>query len=177
MTRKDSANALDAARRAYQPPTTKDEQARAPNNSRYSGTPAVAYDGRIHEQRLPGDNRNTSRSSIHASQSTPTVTAGVVPERSAHPPTLPMRSPLDHAAKANNPFSDNAEVTVVESDSDEGEEGGEPFSPEAMPAWEPSDLIFMVMGVTGAGKSTFISLLTDEDVEVGHQLQSSKPSC
>lgn len=90
-----------------------------------------------------------------------------------------MRSPLENAARSNNPFSDEAKVTVVEndsaSDSDDGEEGGEPFSPEAMPAWEPSDLIFMVMGVTGAGKSTFISLLTDEDVEVGHQLQSSKP--
>lgn len=35
-----------------------------------------------------------------------------------------------------------------------------------------------VMGGTGAGKSTFISLLTDEDVSVGHSLQScTVPQC
>jgi ABC-type transport system involved in cytochrome bd biosynthesis fused ATPase/permease subunit len=29
-----------------------------------------------------------------------------------------------------------------------------------------------VMGVTGAGKSTFISLLSDQDVNIGHDLES-----
>lgn len=28
------------------------------------------------------------------------------------------------------------------------------------------------MGVTGAGKSTFISLLSDDQIEIGHGLQS-----
>jgi ABC-type phosphate transport system ATPase subunit len=36
----------------------------------------------------------------------------------------------------------------------------------------PSDIIIAVMGVTGAGKSTFISLCTDVRVQVGHGLQS-----
>jgi excinuclease UvrABC ATPase subunit len=38
----------------------------------------------------------------------------------------------------------------------------------------PLDPLFVVMGVTGAGKSTFISLLSEDAVEVGHGLQSSK---
>ena len=32
------------------------------------------------------------------------------------------------------------------------------------------------MGVTGAGKSTFISLLSGEDIQIGHGQQSCKPS-
>jgi ABC-type lipoprotein export system ATPase subunit len=34
------------------------------------------------------------------------------------------------------------------------------------------DIIIAIMGVTGAGKSTFISLLSDEKIEIGHGLQS-----
>lgn len=33
-------------------------------------------------------------------------------------------------------------------------------------------LAIILMGVTGSGKSTFISLLTDQNVEVGHGLES-----
>lgn len=36
------------------------------------------------------------------------------------------------------------------------------------------DIIIAVMGVTGAGKSTFVSLLSGEDIEIGHGLQSCK---
>jgi ABC-type multidrug transport system ATPase subunit len=36
------------------------------------------------------------------------------------------------------------------------------------------DVIIAFMGITGAGKSTFISLLTDEEIEIGHGLQSCK---
>ncbi|KAK5028844.1 hypothetical protein LTS07_006224 [Exophiala sideris] len=39
-------------------------------------------------------------------------------------------------------------------------------------AFDPSGPLFVVMGVTGAGKSTFISLLSEESVEIGHDLQS-----
>ncbi|KIX10129.1 uncharacterized protein Z518_01210 [Rhinocladiella mackenziei CBS 650.93] len=39
-------------------------------------------------------------------------------------------------------------------------------------AFNPADLFYVVMGVTGAGKSTFISLLSEDAVEVGHDLQS-----
>jgi hypothetical protein len=35
-----------------------------------------------------------------------------------------------------------------------------------------NDIIIAVMGVTGAGKSTFISLLSDEKIEIGHGLKS-----
>lgn len=177
MTRKDSSNALTAARRAYPPPATQYDQTRPPNNFRHSQPPDVTSEGHAQDQRLPGDHKNQSSSSTHASRSTTAASATMLPERSAHTPKLSTRSPLEHVTKPNNPFSDDAEVTVVESegDSDSDDAGeGEPFSPEAMRSLDPSDLIFMVMGVTGAGKSTFISLLTEEDVEVGHQLQSSK---
>lgn len=36
------------------------------------------------------------------------------------------------------------------------------------------DVAVVLMGVTGAGKSTFISLLADECVEIGHSLQACK---
>lgn len=36
----------------------------------------------------------------------------------------------------------------------------------------PTDVFIAVMGVTGAGKSTFISTLTDEEVEIGHDMES-----
>jgi len=36
------------------------------------------------------------------------------------------------------------------------------------------DIIIAVMGVTGAGKSTFISLLSNEEIKIGHGLQSCK---
>ncbi|KAF2670963.1 P-loop containing nucleoside triphosphate hydrolase protein [Microthyrium microscopicum] len=35
-----------------------------------------------------------------------------------------------------------------------------------------NDIIIAVMGVTGAGKSTFISLLVEDKIEIGHGLQS-----
>ena len=38
----------------------------------------------------------------------------------------------------------------------------------------PDDTIIAVMGVTGAGKSTFISLLIEEEIGIGHDLQSCK---
>lgn len=36
-----------------------------------------------------------------------------------------------------------------------------------------SDIVIAVMGVTGSGKSTFISQLVDQEVPVGHGLRSS----
>ena len=41
---------------------------------------------------------------------------------------------------------------------------------------EAVDIIIAVMGVTGAGKSTFISLLSDAEIKIGHGLQSRKHS-
>lgn len=38
---------------------------------------------------------------------------------------------------------------------------------------QPDDTWIAVMGMTGVGKSTLISLLTEQDVGVGHNLQSS----
>lgn len=37
--------------------------------------------------------------------------------------------------------------------------------------YRPDDVVIAVMGVTGAGKSTFISLFAD-DAQIGHGLQS-----
>lgn len=37
---------------------------------------------------------------------------------------------------------------------------------------EPGDVFLAVMGVTGAGKSTFISLCSDRQVKIGHNLQA-----
>jgi type IV secretory pathway VirB4 component len=36
----------------------------------------------------------------------------------------------------------------------------------------PSDVFIAIMGVTGAGKSTFISLCSDREVKIGHNLQA-----
>lgn len=36
----------------------------------------------------------------------------------------------------------------------------------------PSDILIAVVGITGAGKSTLISKVVDEDVGVGHNLTS-----
>lgn len=36
----------------------------------------------------------------------------------------------------------------------------------------PSDVIIAVMGVTGVGKTSFISLFTQEDLLIGHSLEA-----
>jgi len=36
----------------------------------------------------------------------------------------------------------------------------------------PTDIVIAVMGVTGAGKSTFIQELTDDELEIGDKLHS-----
>jgi ABC-type lipoprotein export system ATPase subunit len=36
----------------------------------------------------------------------------------------------------------------------------------------PGDKLIAIMGMTGSGKSTFISLCTGKDVPVGHELQA-----
>lgn len=38
----------------------------------------------------------------------------------------------------------------------------------------PSDVIIAVMGVTGVGKTSFISLFTEEDLGIGHSLEACK---
>lgn len=35
----------------------------------------------------------------------------------------------------------------------------------------------LIMGVTGSGKSSFISRLTDDDIAIGHSLESCKQAC
>lgn len=42
------------------------------------------------------------------------------------------------------------------------------------PPPQPGDVFVALMGVTGVGKSTFISLCTDKEVKVGHNLQACK---
>jgi len=39
---------------------------------------------------------------------------------------------------------------------------------------KPSDVFIAIMGVTGAGKSTFISKCTEKEVRIGHNLQACK---
>ena len=38
--------------------------------------------------------------------------------------------------------------------------------------YRPQDVVIAVMGMTGAGKSTFISHLTNENVGIGHGLEA-----
>jgi predicted GTPase len=38
----------------------------------------------------------------------------------------------------------------------------------------PDDIVIPVMGITGVGKSSFINLLTDDDVIIGRELASCK---
>ena len=39
---------------------------------------------------------------------------------------------------------------------------------------QPTDVFIAVMGVTGVGKSTFISLCTEKELQIGHGLQGCK---
>lgn len=130
--------------------------------------------------RLPEDSKVWSGGTAIASRSTTSSAIGVyIPHRresNTHSSTRRTQLPLEDPSKSSDPFSDDAQITVVESGSDSADEADEMFSPDAMPVFNPSDQIFMVMGVTGAGKSTFISLLTEANVEVGHELQSSETS-
>lgn len=51
----------------------------------------------------------------------------------------------------------------------------EDFVPPQQPTLRSGDVVIAAMGVTGAGKSTFVSLLSsDNDVEIGHGLKSSE---
>lgn len=40
----------------------------------------------------------------------------------------------------------------------------------------PNDVIIAVMGVTGVGKTSFISLFTKEDLLIGHSLEACEAS-
>lgn len=42
---------------------------------------------------------------------------------------------------------------------------------------KPTDVFIAVMGVTGAGKSTFISKCTEKEVRIGHNLQACEIAC
>ena len=77
------------------------------------------------------------------------------------PPPIPPR-PSDLEIKARP----ESAMTAEDADKTESLPDEDVFN--------PADPLFVVMGVTGAGKSTFISLLSEDDVEVGHGLQSSK---
>ena len=69
---------------------------------------------------------------------------------------------------------------IMEKESDDQEEQLpwlEDFVAQPIPQvrrFNKDDILMATMDVTGAGKSTFVSLLTDERVEIGHDLQSSK---
>ncbi|EXJ74760.1 uncharacterized protein A1O5_01455 [Cladophialophora psammophila CBS 110553] len=93
----------------------------------------------------------------------PTATADrqMIPstQRKREPPPVPSRSSKPDANARPESF-----VAVEDDD-----------KPESLPdedAFNPADPLFVIMGVTGAGKSTFISLLSEDAVEVGHGLQS-----
>ena len=60
----------------------------------------------------------------------------------------------------------NTMATLVQ---DDGPKTGAPI-PTTL---SPQDIIIPIMGITGSGKSQFISLCTDEPVDIGHELYSS----
>ncbi len=41
-------------------------------------------------------------------------------------------------------------------------------------AWAKEDIYVAVLGLTGVGKSTFIKIVTGQDVKIGHCLTSSE---
>jgi signal recognition particle GTPase len=47
------------------------------------------------------------------------------------------------------------------------------FSPQRH-EFSNDDIAILIMGVTGSGKSSFISRFTDDDVKIGHSLESCK---
>jgi polynucleotide 5'-kinase involved in rRNA processing len=38
----------------------------------------------------------------------------------------------------------------------------------------PDDVFIAVLGLTGVGKSTFVTLCTQKEIQIGHQLESSQ---
>lgn len=82
-------------------------------------------------------------------------------QQTFRPPPVPPRRPTektgDYPRVKLQPEEDDKDESVSDDD-----------------AFNPADLFYVVMGVTGAGKSTFVSLLSEDAAEVGHDLQSSK---
>ena len=173
----DSEDAIAAARRVYAANSLTHNQARTANSQSNTGHSTSRTSGLVH---LSENSKYWTGNTGDASQSTTASVVGIDradrQESSTHSSALPLHLPLDERSKAPDPFSDDAEVVVVESES-ENDSADELISPDSStPVFHPSDQIFIVMGVTGAGKSTFISLLTEANVEVGHELQSSETS-
>ncbi|KAL9116168.1 MAG: hypothetical protein Q9227_000538 [Pyrenula ochraceoflavens] len=80
-------------------------------------------------------------------------------QQSSGPPPVPPKEPIpsasDHHQGALHTIEDDEDQSVADDD-----------------AVNPTDLFYVVMGVTGAGKSSFISLLSEDAAEVGHDLES-----
>jgi hypothetical protein len=82
-------------------------------------------------------------------------------QQKSRPPPVPPRRKTDKTGDRPQAMLQAEEDETDESVADEN-------------AFNPTDLFYLVMGVTGAGKSTFVSLLSEDAAEVGHELQSSK---
>lgn len=85
-------------------------------------------------------------------------------QQKPHPPLVPPRVATPNMmeqtqATMNTKHEDDDNMTESIPDED---------------ALNPADPFIVIMGVTGAGKSTFISLLSEDPVEIGHDLQSSE---
>lgn len=175
MNRQNTEDAIAAARRVYTPSAMPREQIGISSSHH---NPVQNAANRTYYEERPSGNSNYRPASITTGPRPAASSVGRMHESDqggsiSYPSFEPLQQAVEGLPKPANSFSDDARVTVVEeqSESDSADEG---FLPEAMPVFHPSDQIFMVMGVTGAGKSTFISLLTDANVEVGHELQSSE---
>lgn len=66
------------------------------------------------------------------------------------------------ATKMNSTSSEQPTKSSITTSTDDGN-----------PYPQPDDVWIAVMGMTGVGKSTFISLLAGYDIGIGHELQSS----
>ncbi|KAF3921550.1 hypothetical protein AA313_de0202749 [Arthrobotrys entomopaga] len=97
-----------------------------------------------------------------------------------NPNTMPPRAgpsapPPPAAPPAYNTFSADAilegNIPGLASPQPQARERNRAATPPGS-KFGPHDLFIAVMGITGSGKSSFISLLSDEPVEIGHGLQS-----
>lgn len=82
------------------------------------------------------------------------------------------KEPTESVREIDPPASPGAEAPPVKQEAPQSAPQVDPRAFRDGYEPKPSDVFIAVMGVTGAGKSTFISKCTEKEVRIGHNLQA-----